>query len=79
MHIKTTVVGSYPVPRWLIGDASRFTREDSVEECWRILAPLLEAPPPVEVYEPGSWGPPAADHLIARDGGWRAPWTSAPT
>src|ERR1041384_5096841 len=30
MNIKTTVVGSYPVPRWLIGDASRGTRRDAI-------------------------------------------------
>jgi 5-methyltetrahydropteroyltriglutamate--homocysteine methyltransferase len=30
MHIKTTVVGSYPVPRWLIGDASRGTLRDAI-------------------------------------------------
>ena len=32
---------------------------------WEILSPLLEAPPPVRPYPPGSWGPPEADELIA--------------
>ncbi len=39
------------------GDASRFTRQDGVEEQWRIMAPLLDAPPPVRPYEKGTWGP----------------------
>jgi glucose-6-phosphate 1-dehydrogenase len=60
----------------LIGDSTHFTREDGVEECWRIVEPLLESPPPVEVYEPGSWGPSGADQLAAPEGGWRAPWVS---
>jgi glucose-6-phosphate 1-dehydrogenase len=58
----------------LIGDATHFTREDSVEESWRIVAPLLEAPPAAEPYEPGTWGPPAAAKLAAPAGGWREPW-----
>ncbi len=46
------------------GDHTLFTREDEVEEAWRVLMPLLDYPPPVEFYEPGSWGPPEADVLI---------------
>ena len=42
----------------LVGDSSRFTRQDSVEECWRIVAPLLKDPPKAIVYPQGSWGPP---------------------
>ena len=34
----------------LRGDSSLFTREDSVEETWRIVQPLLDSPPPVETY-----------------------------
>ena len=60
----------------LVGDSTHFTREDGVEECWRIVGPLLEKPPPVEPYEPGSWGPAAAERLTAPAGGWRSPWTS---
>ena len=56
------------------GDSTRFTREDSVEETWRIVQPLLDAPPPVQPYAPGSWGPPAADKLLAGHPGWREPW-----
>jgi glucose-6-phosphate 1-dehydrogenase len=58
----------------LVGDSSRFARQDGVEESWRILQPLLDAPPPAEPYAPGSWGPPAADKLAAHCGGWRGPW-----
>jgi len=47
------------------GDHTLFLREDAVERAWEILSPLLEAPPPVRPYPPGSWGPPEADELIA--------------
>ncbi len=56
------------------GDQSHFTREDSVEETWRILDPLVadaDAPHP---YAPGSWGPAAAERLTADAGGWHQPW-----
>ena len=58
----------------LVGDSTRFTRQDGVEEAWRIMQPLLDAPPPVHVYAPGSWGPEAADTLVAGHGRWQAPW-----
>jgi glucose-6-phosphate 1-dehydrogenase len=58
----------------MLGDSKRFTRQDSVEETWRIMQPLLEAPPPVHPYEKGSWGPAAADQLVAGHGGWRDVW-----
>ncbi len=61
----------------LQGDSSHFTRQDSVEETWRILQPLLDAPPPVAPYQKGSWGPPAAERLVARFGGWHGPWIDA--
>ena len=41
----------------LVGDSSRFTRQDGVEETWRVMQPLLDNPPPVHSYAPGSWGP----------------------
>jgi glucose-6-phosphate 1-dehydrogenase len=58
----------------LEGDPSLFTREDSVEETWRIVQPLLDAPPPVELYKPGSWGPASAEKLLAGHPSWRDPW-----
>lgn len=60
----------------LVGDSRRFTRQDGVEECWRVMQPLLDAPPPVHPYAPGSWGPAAADQLTADSGGWRGPWST---
>jgi glucose-6-phosphate 1-dehydrogenase len=58
----------------MIGRRVRFTRQDGVEEQWRIMQPLLDAPPSVHSYAPGSWGPAAADELVAAHGGWRGPW-----
>jgi len=49
----------------MIGDQSLFTRSDGVERVWEISEPLLQNPLPVELYEPGSWGPPSVDRLIA--------------
>ncbi len=58
----------------LIGDSTHFTREDSVEACWRIVQPLLDSPPPVHKYARKSWGPAEADALTAHCGGWHGPW-----
>jgi glucose-6-phosphate 1-dehydrogenase len=56
------------------GDSSQFIREDGVEQTWRIVQPLLEEPPPVQLYQPGSWGPASAAELVAGRPGWREPW-----
>jgi len=61
----------------MIGESVRFTRQDSVEETWRILQPLLDSPPPVETYAKGSWGPEAAKQLAAGHGKWYGPWIPA--
>ncbi len=58
----------------LIGDSTHFTRQDSVEESWRILQPLLDSPPPTHSYEPGTWGPSQADRVLAGFGHWHEPW-----
>jgi glucose-6-phosphate 1-dehydrogenase len=59
----------------LEGDAARFTRQDSVEESWRIVAPLLAKPGPAHPYAPGSWGPQeAAQKLVHGFGRWHSPW-----
>jgi glucose-6-phosphate 1-dehydrogenase len=58
----------------MVGDSMRFTRQDGVEEAWRIMQPLLDSPPPVHSYSPGSWGPAEADTLVRGYGGWREPW-----
>jgi len=56
------------------GDASHFARQDAVEETWRVVQPLIDSPPSVEVYEPGTWGPASANELTRDFGGWRDPW-----
>jgi glucose-6-phosphate 1-dehydrogenase len=61
----------------LVGESIRFTRQDAVEETWRIFQPLLDAPPPVQPYAPGSWGPDEADEVLAGYGRWREPWIAA--
>jgi glucose-6-phosphate 1-dehydrogenase len=61
----------------MIGDSTRFTRQDGVEETWRVFQPLLDAPPPVQPYGPGTWGPKAAQDLLAGYGGWHEPWVSS--
>ena len=57
----------------LQGDARRFAREDSVEEAWRVVEPVLRCPDAVVPYEPGSWGPPEADRMIEGDDCWHVP------
>jgi len=49
----------------LIGDKTLFTRADGIERLWEVVQPVLDDPPSVLPYEPGSWGPEAADELIA--------------
>jgi glucose-6-phosphate 1-dehydrogenase len=58
----------------LVGDSTYFTRQDNVEQSWRIVQPLLDAPPPLHPYAKGSWGPQEADKLVERLGGWHGPW-----
>ena len=59
------------------GDDIRFTRQDGVEETWRVMQPLLDDPPPVHPYAPGSWGPVAADELLRGYGRWHEPWIAS--
>jgi glucose-6-phosphate 1-dehydrogenase len=56
------------------GDSTRFTRQDGVEETWRIMQPLLDSPPPVHPYVPGTKGPKQADDLVAHYDHWHGPW-----
>jgi glucose-6-phosphate 1-dehydrogenase len=58
----------------LRGDLSLFPNQSSIEQTWRIVQPLLDDPPPIEPYEPGTWGPEAASQLLTGHGGWRKPW-----
>ena len=57
----------------IAGDATLFARQDVVEAAWAIVDPLLADPGPMFEYEPGSWGPPQADRLVAEIGGWNTP------
>ena len=59
------------------GEATHFARQDALEETWRVVQPLLDAPPHVEVYEQGSWGPTSADELVNDYGSWHDPWMSS--
>jgi glucose-6-phosphate 1-dehydrogenase len=61
----------------LVGDATRFARQDSIEESWRICAPLLELKPEVEPYAQGSWGPEGAERLVKGLGRWHEPWVDS--
>jgi glucose-6-phosphate 1-dehydrogenase len=49
----------------MVGDRTLFTRQDGVERAWEIVEPALEHPAPLCFYEPGSWGPPEADAMLA--------------
>ncbi|HTE83115.1 MAG TPA: glucose-6-phosphate dehydrogenase, partial [Dehalococcoidia bacterium] len=63
----------------MLGDSALFTRSDEVEAAWALFTSILEGwveskPPKLPNYAAGSWGPAAADELIARDGrAWRKP------
>ena len=57
----------------LRGDHTLFPRWRVIEETWRIVQPLLDDPPPVERYEPRTWGPTSSHALAAAYGGWRDP------
>ena len=57
----------------LAGDGTLFSRQDVVEAAWRIVDPVIHGDSELFVYEPGSWGPPQADRLVAGVGGWNMP------
>jgi glucose-6-phosphate 1-dehydrogenase len=59
------------------GNSAPFTRQDSIEETWRIMMPLLEHPSPVHSYEPGTWGPKEADKLLVGIDRWHGPWVAS--
>jgi glucose-6-phosphate 1-dehydrogenase len=58
------------------GDRTLFTTADGIEQLWEKATPLLEDPPPVRPYEPGTWGPNAIHGLIAPLA-WRLPFERA--
>jgi len=55
------------------GDHTLFTMAEGIERLWEVSVPLLESPPPVRTYAPGSWGPNAIHQLIAPHA-WRLPF-----
>ena len=57
----------------MAGDATLFARQDVVEAAWAIIDPVIHGPSPMFEYDPGSWGPPQADRLVADMGGWNTP------
>lgn len=57
----------------MCGDSALFTRDDSVEAAWRVLEPVLANPPPVQEYEPGTWGPPGAEDILRGADKWYDP------
>jgi glucose-6-phosphate 1-dehydrogenase len=82
-HYRTSFEGPLPdaYERLLLdalnGDASLFTRSDSIETSWRLIDPVIAGwgrgdGPPLVAYPRGGWGPETADELLARDGrAWR--------
>jgi glucose-6-phosphate 1-dehydrogenase len=58
------------------GDRTLFTTADGIERLWDVSSALLDAPPPVRSYPPGSWGPNAIHQLIAPFA-WRLPFERA--
>lgn len=57
----------------MIGNGALFIRQDAVEAAWAVVEPILERHPPVLPYRCRSWGPDAANELVAGDGGWFNP------
>jgi glucose-6-phosphate 1-dehydrogenase len=58
------------------GDHTLFTTAEGIERLWEVSIPLLEAPPPVRLYQPGSWGPKSVHQLVAPHA-WRLPFERA--
>jgi glucose-6-phosphate 1-dehydrogenase len=58
------------------GDHTLFTTADGIERLWEVSTNLMESPPPVRFYDPGSWGPNAVHQLIAPHA-WRLPFERA--
>jgi len=57
----------------MAGDLTLFARQDVVEAAWAIVGPVLQHPPRLFSYEPGSWGPAEADGFADDVGGWNTP------
>jgi glucose-6-phosphate 1-dehydrogenase len=57
----------------MAGDQTLFTSSEGIERLWEVAAPLLEAPPDVHTYQPGTWGP-VAMHALVSPNTWRLPF-----
>jgi glucose-6-phosphate 1-dehydrogenase len=57
----------------LRGDGTLFAREDSVDECWRVMDPVLDAVVPAHEYACGTWGPEIGNDWLLPPGGWHSP------
>ena len=57
----------------MLGDATLFGDEASVEAAWTVVDPILGRETPLYPYDPGRWGPPEASRIIAGEGGWHCP------
>ncbi|HEX3951113.1 MAG TPA: glucose-6-phosphate dehydrogenase [Steroidobacteraceae bacterium] len=55
------------------GDTSLFTQDECVEAAWRVVDPVLSGGLPVTEYEPGSWGPAAANNVVDGEDTWHDP------
>ena len=58
------------------GDHTLFNTAEGIERLWQVSTQLLESPPPVRLYPPGSWGPKSIHQLIAPHA-WRLPFERA--
>jgi len=58
------------------GDHTLFTTAEGIERLWEVSIPLLDSPPPVRLYPPGSWGPKSVHQLVAPHA-WRLPFERA--
>jgi glucose-6-phosphate 1-dehydrogenase len=57
----------------MAGEGLLFVREDAVDAAWAIVEPILDDATPVHEYQPGTWGPAAAERLMRDVGSWRNP------
>ena len=58
------------------GDHTLFTTAEGIERLWQVSMPLLDAPPPVRLYAPETWGPKSIHQLVAPHA-WRLPFERA--
>lgn len=55
------------------GDNALFTSDECVEAAWAVVDQVLTHEQAVSFYEPGSWGPPEAAHIVSGSEGWHDP------